>query len=50
MPYYSTFGLTFQKGIVIFEISTLEFVKTQKFVQNKKKIKFDIKTALVWNF
>ena len=36
MPYLGVFGLEFQKTIFIFEISTLEFVKLQKFVKNLK--------------
>ena len=34
------FGLQFQKTIVIFEISTLEFAKTQSFVQKVEVLKF----------
>ena len=30
------FGLEFEKTVVIFEINTLEFVKKQNFVKNKK--------------
>ena len=35
MPYMGTFGLEFQKPIVIFEISTLKFVKLQNFTKKK---------------
>ena len=31
MPYLGMFGIEFQKSIVIFEISTLEFVKNESF-------------------
>ena len=34
MSFMGFFRLKFEKCIVIFEISTLDFVKTQKFVQN----------------
>ena len=36
MPYLSTFGQEFLKTIVIFEISTLEFVKLQNFEKKQK--------------
>ena len=32
MPYFVIFGLIFEKGIVIFEISTLELVLMPKLV------------------
>ena len=33
--YLGSFGLEFEKNIVIFEISTLEFVSLQNFGKNK---------------
>ena len=39
VPYLGAFGLKFEETIVTFEISTVEFVKMQKFVQNKKQKK-----------
>ena len=36
MPYLNNFRLKLEKIIVIFEISTLEFAKMEKFVQIKK--------------
>ena len=36
MPCFCIFGLEFQKTIAIFEISTLEFVKLQNFVEKWK--------------
>ena len=46
MSYLLIFQLKFKKNIVIFRISTPEFVKTQKFVQNKKTFKFGTKNVL----
>ena len=37
MPYMGTFGLEFQKPIVIFKI-TLKFVKLQNFTKKKKSV------------
>ena len=37
MLFMVIFRLNFEKTIVIFEISTLDFVKMLKFMQNKKK-------------
>ena len=36
MPYLGILGLEFQKIIVIFEMSTLQFVKLQNFVKKRK--------------
>ena len=36
MLYLGIFGLEFEKNIVIFEISTLEFVALQNFVKKQK--------------
>ena len=36
MPYSNIFRLKFEKPFVVFDISTLELVKIQNFVQNKK--------------
>ena len=36
MPDLGIFGLEFENNIVIFEISTLKFVKLQNFAKNKK--------------
>ena len=43
MPYLGTFGLEFQKTIVIFEIGTLEFVKNESLTHT---INFGIGSAL----
>ena len=43
MPYLDIFGLEFQKTIVIFEVSTLEFVKFQNFVKKWKCLNFGMK-------
>ena len=40
MLYLCTFRLKFQKTIVFFKISTLEFVKMQIIVENKKVSNF----------
>ena len=50
MPYSGFFRLKFGKAIFKFEISTLELIKIQKFVQNKKKHKSGIKNALFGYF
>ena len=39
MSYLGTFKPKFEKTIVIFEISTFEFVKMQSFTLNQKKPK-----------
>ena len=39
MSYLGTFEPKFEKTIVIFEISTFEFVKMQSFTLNQKKPK-----------
>ena len=39
MSYLGTFEPKFEKTIVIFEISTFEFVKMQSFTLNRKKPK-----------
>ena len=45
------FRLNFEKTIVIFEISTLDFVKMLKFMQNKKNNnKFETKNTLLGQF
>ena len=36
MPYLGIFGLEFLKAVVIFEISTLKFVKFQNFPKKQK--------------
>ena len=38
LPYLGIFGLEFEKAIFMFEITTLEFVKFQSFIQNKKRL------------
>ena len=45
-----TFGLEFQKTIVIFRISTLEFVYLQNFTKKAKMPKFGTKNALFGYF
>ena len=37
MHYLDIFGLKFETNLVIFEISTLEFVQSQNFVKKKQK-------------
>ena len=52
MSYLGFFGLEFEKNIVIFEISTLEFVELIKFAEKTEKPKFRRKKALFgyfWN-
>ena len=36
MPYLGIFGLKFEENIIIFEISTLEFVEIQNFAKKEK--------------
>ena len=36
MPHLGIFGLEFENNIVIFEISTLEFVQLQNFAEKQK--------------
>ena len=36
MPYFGIFGLEFENTIVVFEISTLEFVYLQNFLEKLK--------------
>ena len=43
MTCFSTFGLEFEKDIVIFEISTLEFVQEQNFVKKQKHLNLESK-------
>ena len=43
--YFGIFGLKFEKIIVIFGISTLEFVKLQNFKKKQKCLKFRIKNT-----
>ena len=40
MPYLSIFGLKLENDIVIFEISTLEFVYLQNFAKKQKHVNF----------
>ena len=52
MSYLGFFGLEFEKNIVIFEISTLEFVELIKFAEKTEMPKFRRKNALFgyfWN-
>ena len=43
MPYLSTFGVEFEKGVVIFEISTLEFFLLQYFAKKQKRLNLGLK-------
>ena len=43
MPYLSTCGLEFENDIVIFEISTLEFVYLQNFAKKQKHLNLESK-------
>ena len=45
MPYFGIFELEFKSNIVIFEISTLEFVWLQKFREKTKMSKFGTKNV-----
>ena len=45
MPYLDIFGLEISKTIVIFEITTLEFVYLQNFLKKIKIPKFGTKNA-----
>ena len=44
MPDLCIFGLEFKNNIVIFEISTLEFVKLQNFAKKQKCLNLGPKT------
>ena len=46
IPYLGIFELEFEKAIVIFEISTLEYVILQNFAKEIKMPKFGTKNAL----
>ena len=50
MPDLCIFGLEFKSNIVIFETSTLEFVKLQNFAEKTKTPKFMSKNALFGYF
>ena len=41
LPYFGNFELEIEKSIVIFEISTFEFVKMQSFMLHEKKQFYD---------
>ena len=49
LPYLSIFRLGFEKTIVIFEISSLEFAKMQSFIKNKEVWVWD-QYCLIWVF
>ena len=46
MPYLSMFWLKFENNTVIFEISALEFVEFQNFVQKQKFLILKVKMSL----
>ena len=46
MPYWGIFELEFENAIVIFEMSTLEYVILQNFAKEIKMPKFGTKNAL----
>ena len=50
MPYLVILGLKFENNIVIFEISTFEFVFSAKFCEKTKMPKFGTKNALFGYF
>ena len=50
LPYLGIFGLEFEKHIVIFEISTFEFIYMQSFMLNKKKLNLGPKLPFVGIF
>ena len=41
MPYFGSFRPQFEEAIVIFEISTFEFVKMQSFMLKEKKLNLE---------
>ena len=49
-PYLGIMALEFEKTIAIFEISTLEFVKLQKFLKKMKIPNLGTKNALFGYF
>ena len=52
MPHLDTFGLKFEKSIVLFEVSTLEFVKNEFLIHWVRvwiRVRF-IKNGLFTNF
>ena len=49
MPHLRSFRLEFENNIVIFEISTFEFVQLQNFVQNQKCLNLGPE-RLIWVF
>ena len=49
LPYLGIFRLGFEKTIVIFEISSLEFAKTQSFIKSKEVLVWD-QYCLIWVF
>ena len=50
MPDFCILGLEFENIIVIFEISTLEFVKFQNFAEKQKYLNFGPKMPYLGNF
>ena len=44
MLYLGTFGMKYAKAIVTFEISNLEFLKLQSFVQRERTLNLERKT------
>ena len=50
MPYLGIFGPSFQKTMVIFEISTVKFVKLQNLPKKKKISKFGTKMTYLSTF
>ena len=50
MAYLGIFGLSFQKTMVIFEISTIKFVKLQNLPKKKKISKFGTKMTYLSTF
>ena len=50
MPYLSTFGLEFKMFIVIFEISSLEFVLLENFKEKQKRLNLESKMPYLGYF
>ena len=50
MPYLGIFGLEFENSIVIFEISTLEFIKLQNLEEKQKRLTLGPKLTYLFGY
>ena len=50
MLYLGTFGMKYAKAIVTFEVSNLEFLKLQSFVQREKTLNLERKKPYLFFF